>query len=73
MLRDAYKNKTVMDFDNINNISPEDLYYVTGLTHVQFETILIETPSLSDQCRMPKTALGDPIYGNSGLVNPFHV
>lgn len=57
-LRDAYKDKNNIDFDNINNISPEDLHYLTGLTHQQFEIVLNETPSLLDQCRRPKTALG---------------
>lgn len=57
-LRAAYKHKTNVDFDNVNNISPEDLFYLTGLTHQQFATVLNETPSLLDQCRRPKTALG---------------
>lgn len=57
-LRDAYKNKNSLDFDHVNNISPEDLHHLIGFTHLQFETILNETPSLSDQCQKPKTALG---------------
>ncbi|XP_045781574.1 uncharacterized protein LOC123878445, partial [Maniola jurtina] len=57
-LRAAYKHKTNIDFDNVNNISPEDLFYLTGLTHQQFSTILSETPSLLAQCKRPKTALG---------------
>lgn len=57
-LRDAYKDKTNIDFDNVNNISPEDLYYLTGVTQQQFEIVLNETTSLLNQCRRPKTALG---------------
>ncbi|XP_049887032.1 uncharacterized protein LOC126381621 [Pectinophora gossypiella] len=57
-LRNAYKNKTFLDFENIETISPEELYFHTGLTHAQFGTIINETPSLSEELKKPKTALG---------------
>lgn len=58
LLRDAYKTKSAIDFDNIEYISPEELYFRTGLTHEQFANVLSETPSLTQDTKRPKTLLG---------------
>ncbi|KAF9420932.1 hypothetical protein HW555_002915 [Spodoptera exigua] len=57
VLRNAYNNKKALDFENIDSISPEELYLRTGLTHEQFAIVLNDTPSLNQHTRQPKTVL----------------
>ncbi|XP_063383693.1 uncharacterized protein LOC134669975 [Cydia fagiglandana] len=54
----AYNEKSQFDFDEIEDISPEELHFCVGLTHQQFENLLHEMPSLTERSRHPKTVLG---------------
>lgn len=58
LLRDAYNAKSGIDFEDLDSISPEELYHHTGLTREQFLTILSENPPLSQNTKRPKTVLG---------------
>lgn len=66
------------DFENLENMNDDELYYWTGRTKQDISAILNETPSLTE-CREPKTALaimlaklttGEP---NERLALIFHI
>lgn len=47
-----------LDFENINEISAEDLHFWTGLNHNQFRSLLEQTPSLNRRSITPSEDLG---------------
>ncbi|CAH2088907.1 unnamed protein product [Euphydryas editha] len=68
-----------LDFENIENIDANEVYFLTGRTIEQFNTILAQVPSLLRTCNKPKTALaiyliklrtGEP---DTRLAEMFHM
>ncbi|KAF9411151.1 hypothetical protein HW555_010013 [Spodoptera exigua] len=68
-----------VDFENIETMDPNEVYFLTGRSFEQFNRMFVETPSLSRRSKRPKTALaayliklktGEP---NTRLADMFHI
>lgn len=55
-VKQVAKQKKTNDFENLEDMNDDDLYYWTGRTKQDISAILNETPSLNE-CGEPKTAL----------------
>lgn len=58
MLRMALNRGPRLDFNTRGALSNEDMHFWTGRNCEQFDSILQQTPSLSERCKEPRTALG---------------
>lgn len=54
----ALEQKTILNMQNLNDVSPKDLRFWTGLNHEQFHQLLDQTPSLRRESRSPNLDLG---------------
>ncbi|CAH2109131.1 unnamed protein product [Euphydryas editha] len=54
----ALEQRTLIDFENIDEITVEDLHFWTGLNHNQFNELLDQVPSLRRGSNTPRTDLG---------------
>ncbi|KAH9645953.1 hypothetical protein HF086_011415 [Spodoptera exigua] len=68
-----------VDFENIETMDPNEVYFLTGRSFEQFNRMFVETPSLSRKSKRPKTALaaylvklrtGEP---NTRLADMIHI
>lgn len=57
ILKSVHQVNGRLDFENIDNMDPNELYFLTGRTVDQFNAILEQLPSLIQTCKKPKTAL----------------
>lgn len=58
MMRNALQRGSSLDFNAKGALSDEEMHFWTGRNNEQFESILEQTPSLIQESRNPRTALG---------------
>lgn len=68
-----------VDFENIETMDPNEVYFLTGRSFEQFNRMFVETPSLSRRSKRPKTALAAYLIklrtgeANTRLADMFHI
>lgn len=58
IMRRGMQRGSRLDFNTIGAVTSEEMHFWTGRSFEQFEEILEQTPSLSQRCKNPRTALG---------------
>lgn len=54
----ALEQRSLIDFENMNEITVEDLHFWTGLNHTQFNELLNQVPSLRRGSNTPRADFG---------------